>query len=38
MHRCPSDLLRFYPMAPSKKLASRLEVGERGTRAFRRTD
>lgn len=30
LHRCPSDLLRFYPMAPSRKLASRLEVGERG--------
>lgn len=29
MHRCPSDLLRFYLMAPSRKLASRLEVGER---------
>lgn len=28
--RCPSYLLRFYLMAPSRKLASRLEVGERG--------
>lgn len=27
--RCPSDLLWFYLMAPSRKLASRLEVGER---------